>query len=521
MKKRTVYIAAAAAVYILLLILLTIVEKAQPGANITSFGDAFWYSLVTLTTVGYGDLYPVTVFGRIVGIVFVILSAGILAAIIAAAITLVRSRILPALRLRAVKGKPAAIFTSLDECSEALAADLLKSEPDSRLLFCGVPADTPQAQRLASRRVVFLPQSAASTARMLSGGPQIRAFFTSDDPAANSAGAKELADLPVDTYIKGPESPAMKSASFFDAASNCARLYWRDNPLEAEERHIVFAGAGALAEALFEQAAIVNCRLPFVATVYHLFGDWSSFRNYHPALITMFNAAESTDGRDTLIFHSEPLTEAHSLICEIADRIIFCGDDQAENAAEASRLTRYFAVKARIYTATSDASAAGITFGAAKDLYTKELIVRSALDRKAKALHESYVDSGGDENTSWNELSPFLKNSNRAAADHQPTKLRLLTPEIPLPECSEADLEAAAKIWRGAEDKTPYRRNEHERWMRFLSIYNWRYGPEKDSVRRTHPYLVDFDDLPESVKPNDDRAWEETTLMTDRNEGTK
>ena len=178
-------------------------------------------------------------------------------------------------------------------------------------------------------------------------------------------------------------------------------------------------------------------------------------------------------------------------------------------------------MKARIYTATSDTSAAGITFGAAQDLYTKELVVRSALDTKAKALHESYVNSGGDDNTPWDKLSPFLKNSNRAAADHQPTKLRLLNPDIKLPECSEADLKAASKVWLDAEDRAPYRRNEHERWMRFLSIYNWRFGPEKDTVLRTHPYLVDFDDLPEAVKPNDDRAWEETAFLTDRKEETK
>lgn len=42
-------------------------ERRSPDANITSFGDACWWAVVTMTTVGYGDQYPVTSTGRIVG----------------------------------------------------------------------------------------------------------------------------------------------------------------------------------------------------------------------------------------------------------------------------------------------------------------------------------------------------------------------------------------------------------------------------------------------------------------------
>lgn len=41
-------------------------ERGAPGATITSFGDALWWALTTVTTVGYGDELPVTVSGRLV-----------------------------------------------------------------------------------------------------------------------------------------------------------------------------------------------------------------------------------------------------------------------------------------------------------------------------------------------------------------------------------------------------------------------------------------------------------------------
>ena len=59
-----------------------LVESTDPEAKITDIGDAFWWAIVTVTTVGYGDLYPVTPGGKIVASMMMIIGIAILGVLI-------------------------------------------------------------------------------------------------------------------------------------------------------------------------------------------------------------------------------------------------------------------------------------------------------------------------------------------------------------------------------------------------------------------------------------------------------
>ncbi len=77
MKKRYIFLIGII-IYILAIWGIKIVESGAPNGNIKTITDAFWYAIVTLTTVGYGDYYPVTGLGRSIGLLVIIGSLGIL-----------------------------------------------------------------------------------------------------------------------------------------------------------------------------------------------------------------------------------------------------------------------------------------------------------------------------------------------------------------------------------------------------------------------------------------------------------
>ncbi len=79
---------AAFVTLLLTLIVLTVssglvlqFESTTPDANITTGGDALWWAVVTITTVGYGDKYPITAGGRVTAVFVMFAGVGIIGAL--------------------------------------------------------------------------------------------------------------------------------------------------------------------------------------------------------------------------------------------------------------------------------------------------------------------------------------------------------------------------------------------------------------------------------------------------------
>ncbi|MET9498489.1 potassium channel family protein [Streptomyces sp. NPDC006552] len=56
-------------------------EHIAPGADIVTYGDAVWFTCTTLSTVGYGDLAPVTPLGRLVAVGVMVCGLALLGAV--------------------------------------------------------------------------------------------------------------------------------------------------------------------------------------------------------------------------------------------------------------------------------------------------------------------------------------------------------------------------------------------------------------------------------------------------------
>jgi voltage-gated potassium channel len=112
-------------------VLMVQTESTAAESNITTGGDALWWSIVTITTVGYGDHYPVTAFGRVLAAFVMLAGVGIigaLASILASVlIPAPEKQIDPTVEIRELKTELAAMHGELTAIRELLDGDEIAS----------------------------------------------------------------------------------------------------------------------------------------------------------------------------------------------------------------------------------------------------------------------------------------------------------------------------------------------------------------------------------------------------------
>ncbi len=65
-----------------LAIMIVPLEVGRPGASIAGLGDALWWATTTITSVGYGDVVPVTWEGRVIGVVLQVIGVLLMGSLI-------------------------------------------------------------------------------------------------------------------------------------------------------------------------------------------------------------------------------------------------------------------------------------------------------------------------------------------------------------------------------------------------------------------------------------------------------
>jgi voltage-gated potassium channel len=62
---------------------ITVAERYLENSNIKNFGDGLWWAMTTVTTVGYGDKFPVSTQGRFLAVLLMIMGISLLGVITA------------------------------------------------------------------------------------------------------------------------------------------------------------------------------------------------------------------------------------------------------------------------------------------------------------------------------------------------------------------------------------------------------------------------------------------------------
>ena len=501
MKRSVKLLLAALAAYAVLLALLLMAEAGSPGASIRSLGDALWFSLITMTTVGYGDLAPVTPAGRVLGIIFALCSIGILTALISLGLSLISGEWIPRLRLRFGRKQRWYAFSAETEDSAALASALCEEDSNCLLVF---PSG---GSIFEGADAVRLNCSAEELVRRRGGKEGLTLFFMGSEPRENYTRSLEAAENGIDCCcmadVAGEYLPhRMQLFSPNEAMSRC---YWKEHPLRKNERCVVLIGCGEAGCALLERALLTNVFEEGRLVEYHVFGDSADFVALHPEIMKALGSGDANE--DSLHMHAESWTQAHDLLMR-ADRVILCMDSDEDNFGACESIKRWLGITAQLHVHLAEKVPGLVAFGERSESMRPEFVMKDRINRQARMMNDIY-NEGSPNPTDWKDLSPFLRQSNIAAADHLIVKARYLLDDETLTELNAQECRRAyARFLELYETQAEaLQKLEHRRWVRFYQMYNWQYAPVRDNARRRHPLLLPYEQLSGEQQRKDAYAW--------------
>ncbi len=513
MKKKNRYginLGFIALFYLILLLLLVYFER-NTASGIKNLRDAFWYMIVTMATVGYGDMVPLSPGGKVIGALFIFSSAGVFVLLIRFLFLWMSGSFIPGLVMSLKRKEKWFIFSNLSPDTIALAESI--GEDEKKALFIFRTEEGIQRSAYAGIRVrnlIVADHSFEYLTDYHRGTELCTVFLMYEDGWKNYEISEKLepskhlkvicrTDTISDTYKEG--------RVLFNEGNALARYYWLTSPVEKNEKNIVVIGSGGYAVNILEKGLLINVLPPENALVYHVFGQTDRFVKNHPVLKEVLGFNVYNSGRDSVFLYKESWEERADILTA-ADRIIFCDEEIEKNLERLNAMRMYFDFSAQKYVLYHHRVEGAVAFGIREDIFRKSIVYSQGLNRLASGINDVYRKRNGG--PALEELPEFLRQFNIAAADHLYTKIRFLLPDEDIRRVTEEIRKSAYAVYNGlsGEEKEKCRILEHERWMRFHYMYNWRYAPARDDSKREHDMLTDYEKLPAAEKEKYDAAWE-------------
>lgn len=494
-------------IYVFLLFLLVQVEKNAEGTTIKTMGQALWYSLVTFTTVGYGDIAPVTLAGRIIASVFLLIGIGLLGFFIGFMAEFF-TRMRPVFILAMSTDKPWYVFTAKSPHAMIFAENLKTIRPNALIIY----AETDDSKK--SSKDISVLWSVREIMERRGSLYDAHILCMKENEMDNFLDAVDLADIGVSTICLANFTPAHHpvNINFFSLTDCTARVFWQQFPIKKKKESILIIGFGVAGRVILDRALELNVIHEDQSITYHIFGDGSEYCRNRKHLADFVSLNAISDDKDNVIFHDKPWNHDEKLINE-ADRIILCADSEWDNIETLHTIQKFFAMKGELFIYNSNVRGVATSFGRARELLTPAFVLHNCLSDMALCRHELFRFYYGGDIPLWEGINSLTKDENYITTDHISVKVRILlgedAPDRPFDEIPSDVLQRAADAFNATdgEARERLRRLEHIRILRFYKLHNFTFGKEMDDENRTHPLLKPYEELDEKERQITEIGW--------------
>ncbi len=494
-------------IYVILLFVMVHFEKNAPGANIKNMGDAVWYSLTTFTTVGYGDLAPVTIPGRVIGVIFLIVSIGLLGFFVGFMVEFI-ARVRPIITLSLNAGRPWYIFTGKSPYAALFAENLKVVRQDALIIY----ADSKNDDKTS--KDVFVSWSVKELLDRRGSMYDAHIMCMKENEMDNFLDSVSLAETNVPIICLANFTPAHHpmNINFFSLTDCSARVFWQQFPVEKPDETIMIIGFGNAGTVMLDRALELNIFSEDQHLTYHVFGDGDEYCRNRKRLQEIVSLNQVSDKKDSVIFHDD-LWNSDEELLDNADRIILCSDSEWENIEILHTIQKFFAIRGNLYIYNSNVHGVATSFGHARDMLTPAFVLHNRLSDMALCRHELFRFQSGYDVPMWEDLGSLTKDMNYVTVDHISCKVRMAlgeeAPSEPFDELPAEILRKAAAVFTQAApaEKERFRRLEHERILRCYLLHNYRYHETQDDELRYSPLIRSYEELSESEKALTDIGW--------------